>query len=412
MSDRTCIICREDMVPQQPANERNPNAAEGPNQTPKKLPCGHIFHFYCLRSWLERQQSCPTCRRTVLETRPQLHTQQPDGAARPNNQPGNAAAGGGGAPGNAAGQGNVNQRINNNFNNAARFMGGLFGGPRPANAPAAPGPAPTQAPRAQNNANVQHLPAGGVVVQYHIHYGPGQPAGQAIASPTAAPQPLREVPPFEGFAGPGGAWQPWPTAGQAANDDTRSPTAPTSDTQPPVAGTSASGATSSSPEEGAELSAREAARAAFLRRMNGEAASGVASSSESPHAESSTAGTSRAPLEVPLLVPVSEDVGIQRRPLPRRVPESTRMMELPTRMTDDDLSRMDRLTREAIDERLRVLENVSQTVYQCADELLRLRSALPAVPTRTSPAPSPQFAQAGDESASTGPDQAGGSGGS
>ena len=28
--------------------------------TPKKLPCGHIFHFQCLRSWLERQQSCPT----------------------------------------------------------------------------------------------------------------------------------------------------------------------------------------------------------------------------------------------------------------------------------------------------------------------------------------------------------------
>jgi E3 ubiquitin-protein ligase synoviolin len=24
------------------------------------LPCGHIFHFHCLRSWLERQQTCPT----------------------------------------------------------------------------------------------------------------------------------------------------------------------------------------------------------------------------------------------------------------------------------------------------------------------------------------------------------------
>lgn len=71
MSDRTCIICREEMIlrgrrtdtgqeapgpqPQAPAA-----SAEGPNTTPKKLPCGHIFHFYCLRSWLERQQSCPT----------------------------------------------------------------------------------------------------------------------------------------------------------------------------------------------------------------------------------------------------------------------------------------------------------------------------------------------------------------
>lgn len=34
---------------------------------PKKLPCGHVLHFACLRSWLERQQRCPTCRRTVLD---------------------------------------------------------------------------------------------------------------------------------------------------------------------------------------------------------------------------------------------------------------------------------------------------------------------------------------------------------
>ena len=56
MSDRTCIICREEMVLQ---SVQNP-PPDGPNTTPKKLPCGHIFHFYCLRSWLERQQSCPT----------------------------------------------------------------------------------------------------------------------------------------------------------------------------------------------------------------------------------------------------------------------------------------------------------------------------------------------------------------
>lgn len=71
MSDRTCIICREELVAHapapapaaqvegQPANPA-PVQADGPNMTPKKLPCGHIFHFQCLRSWLERQQSCPT----------------------------------------------------------------------------------------------------------------------------------------------------------------------------------------------------------------------------------------------------------------------------------------------------------------------------------------------------------------
>lgn len=80
MADKTCIICREDMewraAPGQAtpaggdpaANEGTPTAEErpvepprtGPNDTPKKLPCGHVFHFHCLRSWLERQQSCPT----------------------------------------------------------------------------------------------------------------------------------------------------------------------------------------------------------------------------------------------------------------------------------------------------------------------------------------------------------------
>ena len=53
--DPTCIICREEMV----VSDEHARS-EGPNETPKKLGCGHIFHFHCLRSWLERQQSCPT----------------------------------------------------------------------------------------------------------------------------------------------------------------------------------------------------------------------------------------------------------------------------------------------------------------------------------------------------------------
>lgn len=75
-----CIICREEMRPwQQPDNEGAPGReglrpARHPARTvderlrPKKLPCGHVLHFGCLRSWLERQQICPTCRRPVLVT--------------------------------------------------------------------------------------------------------------------------------------------------------------------------------------------------------------------------------------------------------------------------------------------------------------------------------------------------------
>lgn len=51
-TDRICIICREEM------------------HEAKRLPCGHNFHFRCLRSWLERQQACPTCRRPVLDQPP------------------------------------------------------------------------------------------------------------------------------------------------------------------------------------------------------------------------------------------------------------------------------------------------------------------------------------------------------
>ncbi|KAJ9555888.1 hypothetical protein OSB04_010502 [Centaurea solstitialis] len=47
-SDATCIICREEMT------------------TAKRLVCGHLFHVHCLRSWLERQHTCPICRALVI----------------------------------------------------------------------------------------------------------------------------------------------------------------------------------------------------------------------------------------------------------------------------------------------------------------------------------------------------------
>lgn len=73
--EEVCIICREEMVSVQPApgapgeGEAQPAAGARPvpdRLRPKKLPCGHILHFACLRSWLERQQNCPTCRRPVI----------------------------------------------------------------------------------------------------------------------------------------------------------------------------------------------------------------------------------------------------------------------------------------------------------------------------------------------------------
>nr|XP_023030277.1 E3 ubiquitin-protein ligase synoviolin A-like [Leptinotarsa decemlineata] len=48
-ADNVCIICREEMT-----------------TASKKLPCNHIFHTACLRSWFQRQQTCPTCRLNIL----------------------------------------------------------------------------------------------------------------------------------------------------------------------------------------------------------------------------------------------------------------------------------------------------------------------------------------------------------
>lgn len=42
--DDNCAICRD------------------PLTSAKKLPCGHLFHTNCLRSWLEYNSSCPSCR--------------------------------------------------------------------------------------------------------------------------------------------------------------------------------------------------------------------------------------------------------------------------------------------------------------------------------------------------------------
>lgn len=34
-------------------------------ESARKLPCGHLFHNSCLRSWLEQDTSCPTCRKSL-----------------------------------------------------------------------------------------------------------------------------------------------------------------------------------------------------------------------------------------------------------------------------------------------------------------------------------------------------------
>jgi len=66
--DSTCIICRDEMT------------------SAKKLPCGHYFHYHCLRTWLEQNDTCPYCRQAICARRPQQPPAQPPQVA-----PGGAA---------------------------------------------------------------------------------------------------------------------------------------------------------------------------------------------------------------------------------------------------------------------------------------------------------------------------------
>ncbi|VDP27180.1 unnamed protein product [Schistosoma curassoni] len=80
-SDTVCIICREEM------NLQTDNIPSVGTSALKRLPCSHIFHFGCLRSWFQRQQTCPTCRMDVIrEARVQeRQRQQPHRSATTNN---------------------------------------------------------------------------------------------------------------------------------------------------------------------------------------------------------------------------------------------------------------------------------------------------------------------------------------
>ncbi|KAK9477859.1 hypothetical protein V1514DRAFT_332695 [Lipomyces japonicus] len=65
-----CIICREEMVVDPAgtaAGGDTRHRSQPERKRPKRLPCGHVLHYGCLKSWLERQQRCPTCRRPVLD---------------------------------------------------------------------------------------------------------------------------------------------------------------------------------------------------------------------------------------------------------------------------------------------------------------------------------------------------------
>lgn len=74
-----CAICYEHMWPWEEVCATKGFSSASERATPgytqatghelmlrtKRLPCGHIFHFGCLKSWFEMQATCPQCRKVV-----------------------------------------------------------------------------------------------------------------------------------------------------------------------------------------------------------------------------------------------------------------------------------------------------------------------------------------------------------
>eukprot|EP00605_Chrysophyceae_sp_TOSAG23-4_P001480 GSChrysophyteH1.ASY1.ANO1.1617.1 assembled CDS len=59
----------------------------------KKLPCNHIFHISCLRTWLQHKQECPMCRRGLPVNAPLNHRRRRQEAAERRANENQAAAG-------------------------------------------------------------------------------------------------------------------------------------------------------------------------------------------------------------------------------------------------------------------------------------------------------------------------------
>jgi E3 ubiquitin-protein ligase synoviolin len=355
MSDKTCIICREELVQQ---NESAPEGHEGhqqnqgPNMSPKKLSCGHIFHFHCLRSWLERQQSCPTwsvglswkpcsgslilrSRRSVLETGDATQARPAQPVAQPNNN--------GAAPGAVANR----------------------------DAPAA-----TPTPTTNNNAasSSERSPQRSRRHRWANEL-PGFQAG-----------PLKPPLRFEGFNVGPGDWQPWgplssPKRPRMENEEAEPSSEPSS--------------SGGEPGEQPSTNPRDNAASAALRRLGSGNGLGVvesglerqapSSSSNRPSINGHTLDKGKAPMRplseqrlaslsraqelgIPPMIPLfdpslqlASDTNSSHQPTPTMSPSSTPM-----------------LSREVIDERLRSLNNIQDTLMKSAEELLKLKSLLPS----------------------------------
>ncbi|KAG0270483.1 E3 ubiquitin-protein ligase hrd1 [Actinomortierella ambigua] len=366
LSDPICIICREEMVsvaqpaPAAPAREDangNPARPATPrsaalNNVPKKLPCGHIFHFHCLKSWLERQQSCPTCRRMVLD--PPTPGQPTPGNVAP------AAAGGAGAEAGAAaaGAGGAAGRVGAGGGGGAAAMNGVPGAGfnangQPNGAPGVPGQGVAPGGQGQLPHGVgfplffglpgHHLAMGGI----HPYFMGGIPAGGPIAA-------VNPAAPVGGAGGEGRQVQ-----GGAAHVN-----APPTYTLPhvthPIPGLIPLFPIEQHPIAADPLQQQQQQQTGATAGM-GEATNGASTS----HSRSTTGGASTG-------APISSTGRLATDQIPLTSLDS---------LSETQLHHLESNTRRALQERLRVLQAVEHQIVDSVTVLTQVLSVLPQPPS-------------------------------
>ena len=292
-------------------------------------------------------------------------------------------------------------------NNPLGLLGRLFGAPN-----RFPNPAQGNVPNL-NNQRMVNGQQPGIFINYQVQYQIPRHQNNNLRV-----EQLQQLPAFPGFQIPGGAWQPWPAE---EGPQPQPETTPASAEGSQVHGPSPEGQPTSGPTETASTPAldvedktpspREAAAQAALRRFAGlpeakippkETTPSTSSGAVNPLRSRSTATTtSSEPLPpqliplfdfdqsgqgsllnafqvMPSLVPATGNHATLGANLPQGSGSTNIPSQLPPSLTEDQLARLDTLTRESIDERLRILESVSTTLNNCIDDLLRLRSALPS----------------------------------
>ena len=340
-------------------------------------------------------------RQSVLDNLPQNQQRQPQ-AARPQPQ-----AGARQAP-NLFGfhQAGVQQQPENDA--LARVLGRFA-----RNAAQPPQAAPGQHPQPQGSQNIGTqgwVPGSmpGVVIQYNIQYQ-GQPHGQV-----QVPRSSQPVPPFTGFVGPNQDWHPWDFDERWLNQS-GTPAA-----QEPSTSGGNQVTTSQSQSQNTSQAPTHAAAQAALRRLGGHSTTSASIPSRSETVPVASSSNDTSTRRVPSLIPLdSSQVAEVLRATSRQAPPNTvpnlhpsspavPLVQTPgpssssanpqaispqshdrnsNHVTDAQLTLLDRNTREAIDERIRILQGVSDTITRCMDDLVRVRSALPP-PLSTAP---PQF---------------------